>query len=57
MKANAAESWLRSAEVKTSFYQKHKEQLNESGLEVPDWVIVSGVKPKGTHKAEFHPSA
>jgi len=56
MKANAAESWLRTAEVKASFYEKHKEQLNESGLEVPDWVIVSGVKPKRTHKAEFHPS-
>ena len=56
MKANAAESWLRSAEVKTSFYQEYKEQLNESGLEVPDWVVVSGVKPKGTRKAEFHPS-
>jgi cyclopropane fatty-acyl-phospholipid synthase-like methyltransferase len=46
MKANAAESWLKSAEVKATFYEKHKEPLNESGLEVPDWVIVSGVKPK-----------
>jgi cyclopropane fatty-acyl-phospholipid synthase-like methyltransferase len=45
MKADAAKSWLKSAEVKANFYERHKKLLNESGLEVPDWVIVSGIKP------------
>ena len=44
MKADAAKSWLKSAEVKARFYEKHKKLLREEGLEVPDWVIVSGVK-------------
>lgn len=45
MKADAAKSALRSWEVKASFYETHKEQLNKSGLEIPDWIIISGVKP------------
>ena len=45
MKAEAAKSWLKSAEVKANFYEKHKKPLIESGLEVPDWVIISGIKP------------
>ena len=45
MKGDAAKSWLKSAEVKASFYRKHKKLLREEGLEVPDWIIVSGVKP------------
>ncbi len=45
MKADAAKSWLKSAEVKANFYERHKKLLNESGLEIPDWVIVSGIKP------------
>lgn len=44
MKADAAKSWLKSAEVRVDFYEKHKKLLGEAGLEVPDWVIVSGVK-------------
>jgi cyclopropane fatty-acyl-phospholipid synthase-like methyltransferase len=44
MKADAAESWLKGAEVKANFYETYKKLLNESGL-VPDWVIVSGIKP------------
>ena len=45
MKADAAESWLKSAEVKANFYERNRKLLNESGLEVPEWVIVSGIKP------------
>lgn len=45
MKADAAESSLKSWEVKASFYETHKKQLNKSGFEIPDWIIISGVKP------------
>lgn len=45
MKADAAKSWLKSAEVKSNFYGRHEKLLNESGLEVPDWAVVSGIKP------------
>ena len=45
MKADAAKSWLISAEVKANFYERHKKLLKESGLEAPDWVIISGIKP------------
>ena len=44
MRADAAKSWLKSAEVRASFYERHERLLNASGLEVPDWVIVSGIK-------------
>jgi cyclopropane fatty-acyl-phospholipid synthase-like methyltransferase len=44
MTAGAAKRWLQTAQVKASFYEKHEKLLCETGLEVPDWVIVSGVK-------------
>ena len=44
MKAGAARAWLRGAEVKASFYKKDKAILDECGLEVTDWIILSGVK-------------
>jgi cyclopropane fatty-acyl-phospholipid synthase-like methyltransferase len=44
MKGDAAKSWLKRAEVRASFYVTYKKELIQSGLEVPDWVIVSGVK-------------
>jgi len=44
MKADAAKSSLKSWEVKASFYETHKKQLNKSGFEIPDWIIISGVK-------------
>lgn len=44
MKADAAKSSLKSWEVKASFHETHKKQLNKSGLEIPDWIIISGVK-------------
>jgi SAM-dependent methyltransferase/predicted nucleotidyltransferase len=44
MKAAAAKNSLKSWEVKTSFYEKHKTQLNKNGFEIPDWIIISGAK-------------
>jgi hypothetical protein len=31
-------------ELEANFYAKHKEQIDKSGLETPDWVILSGTK-------------
>ena len=45
MKADAAKNWLKSGEMKACFYNKHKRELDRGGLEVPDWIIVSGIKP------------
>ena len=42
MKADTAKSLLTSTKV--SFYEMHKKQLNKSGLEIPDWIIVSGIR-------------
>jgi hypothetical protein len=44
MKREAARSWLKNAEVRASFYRRYEKVLSESGLEIPDWIIVSGVK-------------
>ncbi len=32
------------ANTKSAFFEKHKKQLDQSGLELPDWVIISAVK-------------
>jgi cyclopropane fatty-acyl-phospholipid synthase-like methyltransferase len=45
MKGDAAESWLKGGEIKDSFYEAHKKILNTRGLEIPDWIIISGIKP------------
>lgn len=31
--------------TKASFFERHAKQLDKSGLELPDWLIISGVKP------------
>jgi ubiquinone/menaquinone biosynthesis C-methylase UbiE len=33
------------ANTKSAFFEKHKKQLDQSGLELPDWVVISAVKP------------
>jgi ubiquinone/menaquinone biosynthesis C-methylase UbiE len=43
MKADTAKSLLTS--TKASFYETQKKQLSKSGLEIPDWIIVSGIRP------------
>lgn len=42
MKADTAKSLLKS--TKPSFYETHSKQLSKSGLEIPDWIIVSGIR-------------
>ena len=44
MKADAAKSWLTSAEVKASFFERYGRVLCSSGLEAPDWIIISAIK-------------
>jgi cyclopropane fatty-acyl-phospholipid synthase-like methyltransferase len=44
IKADAAKSLMERWEVEASFYARHKKQLNRSGLEIPDWGILSGTK-------------
>jgi cyclopropane fatty-acyl-phospholipid synthase-like methyltransferase len=45
IRGDAAMSFLDSWNVKSGFWKAHKDQLSSEGLEVPDWVIVSGHKP------------
>jgi cyclopropane fatty-acyl-phospholipid synthase-like methyltransferase len=45
MKADAAKSWMKGGEIKESFYEAHERLLNTRGLEIPDWIIMSGIKP------------
>jgi ubiquinone/menaquinone biosynthesis C-methylase UbiE len=44
VKASAAGSLLRSWEVRPKFYKKYETQLNKTGLELPDWIMISGMK-------------
>src|SRR3989475_6101761 len=45
IKADAVRNLLHSWDVRNAFWKTHKLQLVSDGLEVPDWVIVSGRKP------------
>ena len=45
IKADAARTFLRRWGVKDGFWKVYKERLTQEGLEIPDWIIVSGVKP------------
>jgi cyclopropane fatty-acyl-phospholipid synthase-like methyltransferase len=45
IRGEAARSLLHSWDVKSAFWKTHKVELENEGLEVPDWVIVSGRKP------------
>src|SRR5712691_7468789 len=44
-RAEAAKELLRSWDVRSSFWKTYKAQLVKEGVEVPDWLIVSGLKP------------
>ncbi len=46
IKSNAAKELLRSWDVRSSFWKKYKARLVQTGLEIPDWLIVSGLKPQ-----------
>ena len=45
IKADAVRNFLHSWDVKSTFWKTHELQLASEGLEVPDWLIVSGRKP------------
>ncbi len=45
IKSDAARNFLYSWDVRSAFWKAHKLELVSEGLEVPDWVIVSGRKP------------
>lgn len=44
IRARAAEHLLESWDVKSSFWKKHRTRLAREGLEIPDWMIISGRK-------------
>ena len=44
IKSDAVRNILHSWDVRSAFWKAHKAQLASEGLEVPDWVIVSGRK-------------
>jgi SAM-dependent methyltransferase len=45
IKGDAVGSFLHSWAVRKTFWKTYKSQLATEGLEVPDWIIVSGRKP------------
>jgi 16S rRNA A1518/A1519 N6-dimethyltransferase RsmA/KsgA/DIM1 with predicted DNA glycosylase/AP lyase activity len=45
IRGNAAKELLRSWDVRSSFWKKYKTRLMRAGLEFPDWLLVSGLKP------------
>src|SRR3989475_9208522 len=45
IKSDAARNFLYCWDVRSAFWKAHKLDLVSEGLEVPDWVIVSGRKP------------
>ncbi len=45
IRARAAPHLLESWDVKSSFWKKHHTRLVREGLEIPDWMIISGIKP------------
>lgn len=44
IRADAAKKLLGDWDVRNSFWEKHKSRLVDNGLEVPDWIIISGRK-------------
>ena len=44
VRSNAARMLLRDWEVRESYWKSHREELEKEGLEIPDWLIVSGSK-------------
>jgi len=44
IKASAAKKLLKRWGVKETFWKLHEEQLKQEGLEIPDWILVTGLK-------------
>ena len=49
-RSEAARLLLADWDVRQSYWRAHREELENSGLEIPDWLIISGVK---TRKEKF----
>src|SRR3989475_4432090 len=45
IRSDASRSFLNSWDVRTTFWKTHQVELASEGLEVPDWSIISGLKP------------
>ncbi len=45
IRSDAVRSFLHSWDVRNAFWKAYRSQLASEGLEVPDWIIVSGRKP------------
>lgn len=45
IRASAAKELLRSWDVRSSFWKTYNRRLLRAGLEIPDWLIISGLKP------------
>ena len=45
IRSDASRSFLHSWDVRTTFWKTHQVELASEGLEVPDWSIISGLKP------------
>jgi len=46
VRASAAQQLLRRWNFKESFWRLHQERLIREGLEIPDWVVVAGLRPQ-----------
>jgi len=45
IKASAARRLLQTWNIKDEFRSEYGKELDEEGLEIPDWIVVSGIKP------------
>jgi cyclopropane fatty-acyl-phospholipid synthase-like methyltransferase len=45
IRAGAAKELLRSWDVRSSFWKTYNTHLVRAGLEIPDWLMISGLKP------------
>ena len=48
IRAEAVKAFLHSWDVRSAFWKAHKAELAREGLELPDWVVVSGRKLQRT---------
>jgi cyclopropane fatty-acyl-phospholipid synthase-like methyltransferase len=42
LRGEAAKSELKRWEVRPSFYERYRKSLDKGGLEIPDWIVISG---------------
>ena len=44
IRSEAARALLKDWGVKRSYWVSHQEELEEEGLEIPDWIIIDGIR-------------